>query len=162
MTRIIVTDTRVLPGESVVLHPGQIDPLGFVYGYIAGAMGNAGLMAFTRALGGASHADSIRVLGINPGPTATDRLITLYRQRAETLLGDAKRYEELFQKGTDSSLDAVLSDQTKRDRDDSARAIAPLKAAEDAIRVDSSQLPLSEVVQSMERAIRERMASPAR
>jgi len=64
--------------------------------YIAGSTGNAGLMAFTRALGGASHADGVRVVGINPGPTATDRLITLYRQRAETLLGDAKRYEELF------------------------------------------------------------------
>ena len=64
--------------------------------YIAGSTGNAGLMAFTRALGGASHADGIRVVGINPGPTATDRLIGLYRQRAETLLGDAKRYEELF------------------------------------------------------------------
>ena len=64
--------------------------------YIAGSTGNAGLMAFTRALGGASHADGIRVLGINPGPTATDRLLTLYRQRAETLLGDAARYQELF------------------------------------------------------------------
>jgi NAD(P)-dependent dehydrogenase (short-subunit alcohol dehydrogenase family) len=64
--------------------------------YIAGSTGNAGLMAFTRALGGASHADGIRVLGINPGPTATDRLLSLYKQRAETLLGDAKRYEELF------------------------------------------------------------------
>ena len=64
--------------------------------YIAGSTGNAGLMAFTRALGGASHADGIRVLGINPGPTATDRLITLYKQRAETLLGDASRYQELF------------------------------------------------------------------
>ena len=64
--------------------------------YIAGSTGNAGLMAFTRALGGASHADGIRVVGVNPGPTATDRLVTLYRQRAETLLGDAKRYEELY------------------------------------------------------------------
>ena len=64
--------------------------------YIAGSTGNAGLMAFTRALGGASHADGIRVVGINPGPTGTDRLVTLYKQRAETLLGDAARYEELF------------------------------------------------------------------
>ena len=64
--------------------------------YIAGSTGNAGLMAFTRALGGASHADGIRVVGINPGPTATDRLISLYKQRAETLLGNASRYEELF------------------------------------------------------------------
>lgn len=64
--------------------------------YIAGSTGNAGLMAFTRALGGASHKDGVRVVGINPGPTATDRLITLYKQRAETLLGDAARYQELF------------------------------------------------------------------
>jgi NAD(P)-dependent dehydrogenase (short-subunit alcohol dehydrogenase family) len=64
--------------------------------YIAGSTANAGLMAFTRALGGASHADGVRVVGINPGPVATDRLKTLYRQRAEAKLGDAARYEELF------------------------------------------------------------------
>jgi 3-oxoacyl-[acyl-carrier protein] reductase len=64
--------------------------------YIAGSTANAGLMAFTRALGGASHADGIRVLGINPGPVSTDRLVSLYKQRAETLLGDAARYQELF------------------------------------------------------------------
>lgn len=52
-----------------------------------------------------------------------------------------RRYEELFQKGVESSLDAVLADQTKRDRDDSARAVAPLKAAEDAVHVDSSSIP---------------------
>ena len=64
--------------------------------YITGSMGNAGLMAFTRALGGASHADGIRVVGINPGPVATDRLISLHKQMAQTKLGDASRYEELF------------------------------------------------------------------
>ena len=64
--------------------------------YIAGSTANAGLMAFTRALGGASHADGIRVVGINPGPVATDRLITLFQQRAETLLGERSRYQELF------------------------------------------------------------------
>jgi NAD(P)-dependent dehydrogenase (short-subunit alcohol dehydrogenase family) len=64
--------------------------------YIAGSTANAGLMAFTRALGGASHADGVRVLGINPGPISTDRLITLFQQRAETLLGDRSRYQELF------------------------------------------------------------------
>ena len=69
-----------------------------------------------------------------------------------------RRYEELFQKGAESSLDEVLSDQIKRDRDDSTREVAPLKASEDAIRVDSTQMPLSEVVQTMERQIRSRIA----
>ncbi|MGA8051077.1 MAG: short-chain dehydrogenase/reductase [Burkholderiales bacterium] len=64
--------------------------------YIAGSTANAGLMAFTRALGGAAPADGLRVLGINPGPVSTDRLVSLYRQRAEALLGDASRYQELF------------------------------------------------------------------
>ncbi len=64
--------------------------------YIAGSAANAGLMAFTRALGGASHADGIRVLGVSPGPVATDRLLSLYKQMAATKLGDANRYEELF------------------------------------------------------------------
>ncbi|MEO8144295.1 MAG: short-chain dehydrogenase/reductase [Betaproteobacteria bacterium] len=64
--------------------------------YVTGSVGNAGLMAFTRALGGASHADGIRVIGINPGPVATDRLISLHKQMAQTKLGDASRYEELF------------------------------------------------------------------
>ena len=64
--------------------------------YVAGSVANAGLMAFTRALGGASHADGIRVVGINPGPIATDRLISLHKQMAQTKLGDASRYEELF------------------------------------------------------------------
>jgi NAD(P)-dependent dehydrogenase (short-subunit alcohol dehydrogenase family) len=64
--------------------------------YIAGSTANASLMAFTRALGGASHADGIRVVGINPGPVATDRLISLHKQQAETKFGDASRYEELF------------------------------------------------------------------
>ena len=64
--------------------------------YIAGSTANAGIMAFTRALGGASHADGIRVVGINPGPVATDRLISLHKQMAQTKFGDASRYEELF------------------------------------------------------------------
>ena len=64
--------------------------------YIAGSTANAGLMAFTRALGGASHADGVRVVGINPGPVETDRLVQLLRRKAEQQLGDAARYRELY------------------------------------------------------------------
>ena len=70
-----------------------------------------------------------------------------------------RRFEELFQKGVESSLEDVLADQMKRDRDDSARAVAPLKAAEDALRVDSSRSPLSEVVHSLEAEILRRMSA---
>ena len=78
--------------------------------YIAGSTANAGLMAFTRTLGGVSHADGIRVVGINPGPVATDRLLSLYKQMAQTKLGDASRYEELFKEmsfGRPASADEI-------------------------------------------------------
>jgi NAD(P)-dependent dehydrogenase (short-subunit alcohol dehydrogenase family) len=42
------------------------------FGYIAGAAGNAGLMAFTRAIGGTSPEFGVRVVGVNPGPVQTD------------------------------------------------------------------------------------------
>ncbi|MEV6770255.1 short-chain dehydrogenase/reductase [Nocardia sp. NPDC051030] len=44
------------------------------FDYIAGSTGNAALMAFTKALGGRSWRDGIRVVGINPGPVATARI----------------------------------------------------------------------------------------
>jgi NAD(P)-dependent dehydrogenase (short-subunit alcohol dehydrogenase family) len=64
--------------------------------YIAGSAANASIMAFTKALGGASHADGIRVVGINPGPVETDRLVSLHKQQAATKFGDESRYKELF------------------------------------------------------------------
>ena len=65
-------------------------------GYIAGSTGNAGLMAFTKTLGGAASNDKLRVVGINPGAVATDRLVTLMKKRAQDRLGDADRWEELM------------------------------------------------------------------
>lgn len=66
----------------------------FPPGYIAGATGNAALMAFTRALGHASQKDNIRVVGINPGATATERMEMLQRFRARDELGDESRWTE--------------------------------------------------------------------
>jgi NAD(P)-dependent dehydrogenase (short-subunit alcohol dehydrogenase family) len=66
------------------------------FDYIAGSSGNASLMAFTRAMGGTSPRDGIRVIGINPGPVLTERLITLTRQRAQLRLGDPERWPELM------------------------------------------------------------------
>jgi NAD(P)-dependent dehydrogenase (short-subunit alcohol dehydrogenase family) len=64
-------------------------------GYIAGAACNASLMAFTRALGGTSADFGVRVVGVNPGPVATERLVGLMRKEATTKLGDAGRWAEL-------------------------------------------------------------------
>ncbi len=64
--------------------------------YICGVTGNAGLTAFTEAIGSVSLHDNIRVNGVSPGPTATDRLVGLVSARAEREFGDSGRWRELF------------------------------------------------------------------
>jgi NAD(P)-dependent dehydrogenase (short-subunit alcohol dehydrogenase family) len=63
--------------------------------YIAGTAGNAALMAFSRALGGESVDYGVRVLGVNPGSTETERARKRIEKLAETKLGDATRWREL-------------------------------------------------------------------
>jgi 3-oxoacyl-[acyl-carrier protein] reductase len=64
-------------------------------GYIAGSMGNASLMAFSRALGAESPSHGVRVLGLNPSATATDRGVVRWRNQAQKDLGDPERWPEL-------------------------------------------------------------------
>ncbi|WP_459615990.1 SDR family oxidoreductase [Bordetella sp. 2513F-2] len=66
--------------------------------YIVGTTGNAAMMAFTRGVGGRSLDDGIRVVGVNPGPVATDRMVKLMKRRALDWYGDEGRWEELFDK----------------------------------------------------------------
>ncbi len=64
-------------------------------GYIAGAAGNAALMAFTRALGRQAVEDGMRVVAINPGPVETERMSTQLKFRANKMFGDESRWREL-------------------------------------------------------------------
>ena len=57
-----------------------------------------------------------------------------------------RRFSELSEKGLSVGLSSVLSDQRRRDKDDTERAISPLRAAADAILVDTTGLDLNEVV----------------
>jgi short-subunit dehydrogenase len=63
--------------------------------YIVGAAGNASLMAFTRAVGGASLANGVRVVGINPGRVRTTRMETQFRKDAKDRYGDPERWVDL-------------------------------------------------------------------
>ena len=62
--------------------------------YVAGSTANAGLNAFTKAIGSRSVDFGVRVFGINPAATRTDRIMSLSRQRAKTSFGDENRWEE--------------------------------------------------------------------
>ncbi len=57
-----------------------------------------------------------------------------------------RRHSELAEKGLHVPLEDVLADQRQRDKDDTERAIAPLKPAPDAIVIDTTGLDLAEVV----------------
>jgi cytidylate kinase len=69
------------------------------------------------------------------------------RQRAQ------RRFVELRQKGDRSTLEEVLEDQRRRDKNDSERAVAPLKPAADARILDSSELDLAGVVEQLAREV---------
>ena len=60
-----------------------------------------------------------------------------------------RRYAELQAKGSKDSYEQVLSDIQRRDHQDSTRAIAPLKAAKDAVTVDTSGMDIDEVVNTI-------------
>jgi NAD(P)-dependent dehydrogenase (short-subunit alcohol dehydrogenase family) len=66
------------------------------YNYVAGSTGNAALMAFTRAVGGQSLDHGVRVVAVNPGPIATDRMTKLMKRRAVDLHGDESRWKEFL------------------------------------------------------------------
>lgn len=86
---------RLAPRGGVIVNVMGAAGETFPSDYIAGASGNAALMAFTRALGKSAPKDGMRVVGINPGPVGTERLTMLMRARAEQELGDADRWQEL-------------------------------------------------------------------
>ncbi|HKS18345.1 MAG TPA: SDR family oxidoreductase [Bradyrhizobium sp.] len=96
LTRAIYAQMKARGHGVIVNDIGAADEK-FDANYICGSAGNAALMAFTRALGGKSLADNIRVIGINPGPVGTDRHVTLLKTRAKSQFGDESRYKE-FQK----------------------------------------------------------------
>lgn len=59
-----------------------------------------------------------------------------------------RRYQEMAGKTT-ATLAEVTADINRRDQNDSTRELAPLKPADDAIRIDSTELSIREVVDLM-------------
>jgi len=69
-----------------------------------------------------------------------------------------RRHAELTRGGHETELDRVLLDIRERDRLDSERDIAPLRAAADAVVMDTSDSPLSEVLNQLEALVKSRMS----
>ena len=65
---------------------------------------------------------------------------------ASSLTRARRRYLELQEKGTVCNLDDIQKDIEERDQRDMSREISPLRQAEDAVLVDSSDLTIQQVV----------------
>ena len=71
-------------------------------------------------------------------------LVTDLKVRAE------RRYQECLQKGIAMTLEEIEKNLAERDRIDSSRATAPLKKADDAIEIDTTQLSIQQQVKIIE------------
>lgn len=68
-----------------------------------------------------------------------------------------RRFRELQEKGVDTDFETVLEDIRRRDYQDSHRATAPLRQAEDAVLVDTSEMDLEESFQALKSLILSRV-----
>ena len=71
---------------------------------------------------------------------------------ASTHVRALRRYQELIEKGEMCNLEEIEQDIEERDYRDMHREIAPLKQAEDAVLIDSSQMTISQVIDAMTEA----------
>jgi 3-oxoacyl-[acyl-carrier protein] reductase len=98
--------TRALFGRMKARRSGVIvNVLGMAaenpsFEYICGATANAGLANFTKALGRGSIEHGVRVVGVHPPSTRTDRILQVMKAAAKAKFGDENRYEELIGAGT--------------------------------------------------------------
>lgn len=68
-----------------------------------------------------------------------------------------RRYDELTAKGTECSFEDVKRDMEYRDKNDSEREFAPLRQAEDAVLVDTTDKNLEQAVEVIEKLIRDKI-----
>ena len=69
-----------------------------------------------------------------------------------------RRYKELIEKGESADYDKVLAEIVERDKRDMNREIAPLKCADDATLLDSSDLTIDGVVEAMKKIVEEKLS----
>jgi cytidylate kinase len=64
-----------------------------------------------------------------------------------------RRYKQLKQKGIESNLSDLITEIAERDERDSNRSVAPLKAAEDALQIDSSAMGIDAVFERVKQFV---------
>ena len=120
----------------------------------------------SRASGHAANAPQVRavLLGWQRKASEDQNIVTEGRDQGTIVFPDAlvkfyleatdveraeRRYRELIQKGHQIQMEQVLEDQRERDDRDTAREIAPMKPAEDSVRIESTGKSPDEVLEEM-------------
>ncbi|MBT1247827.1 MULTISPECIES: (d)CMP kinase [unclassified Thermosipho (in: thermotogales)] len=70
-----------------------------------------------------------------------------------------RRFKELTEKGVEVTYEQVLNEIKLRDKQDSERNVAPLRKAEDAVLIDSTEFSIEEVVQKILEVVKEKCKS---
>lgn len=94
-----------------------------------------------------------RDIGTNVLPNAEIKIFLT----ASAVKRAERRYKELIEKGQDVMFDDVLEDMRIRDKNDSERKISPLKKADDAIELDTSELTLEESIKAVNDIVAEKI-----
>jgi len=86
-------------------------------------------------------------------PDATVKIFLTAKPEVRAL----RRWKELREKGAPDTFEQVLEDVIRRDYNDSHRAVAPLRQADDAVLADTSELTLEESIQLILDIIKEKI-----
>lgn len=133
--------------------------------------------AVTKAVSAVSAVGEVRDLLVATQreiAAATSRIVVEGRDIGTVVLPDAdakiyltasaqaraqRRNEQNIREGRGDDYAAVLADVQRRDTLDSTRAVSPLRPAEDAVHVDTSELTMDEVIDELYRVVAQRIAT---
>jgi len=72
--------------------------------YICGSAAGGALIAFTKGMGKGSREHGVRILGLNPASTRTERVMAVMKAASKAKFGDENRYEDLIRAGVFTKL----------------------------------------------------------
>jgi cytidylate kinase len=141
---------RVLLGEEDVSTEIRTPPMSLGASKVSGRpVVRAGLLDLQRRLALAPGSEGAVLEGRDIGTVVFPDADAKFFLTASPQERARRRHAELAAKGDPQTYEEVLADQLRRDRDDSERAVAPLRPASDAVIVDTTGVPLEEVVERL-------------
>ena len=146
-----VNEKCAVNGLSLHLKPGD-------FATIVGSNG-AGKSTLLNAVAGSFYVDegSILLDGRDIGTHVLPNAEFKFYLTADSKTRAARRGKELAEKGYAVDFKALQKEIEERDRNDSTREFSPLRKAEDAVEIDTSDLSVEEVVAAIKQKIQEKV-----